>query len=203
MIAPGDALLVLASASAARAQLLRNAGVPFEQDAADLDEASIKESCRRNGLSAEESACELAQAKALAVSQRRPRALVIGADQLLVHAGTWFDKPGSAATARATLRALRGQRHRLISGVAAVRNGRVLWRHVEQAQLVMRSYTDAFVNWYFERADEAEWQVVGACRLEGLGAQAFARVDGDYFTILGMPMLPLLDFLRNEGVLIP
>lgn len=198
----GTPLLVLASGSAARAQILRNAGVAFEPDPADVDETVIKDACRADGLSADEAALRLAEAKARAVAVRRSGAVVIGADQLLVSGTTWFDKPASPAAARASLLALRGGRHRLVSAVAVARDDAVLWRHVDLAELTMRPYSEAFLDWYMPRATASDLQVVGACRLEGLGIQAFERIDGDFFTILGLPLLPLLDFLRREGLLI-
>ena len=127
---------------------------------------------------------------------------MIGADQMLVSGADWLDKPQDAEAARATLRALRGQTHRLISAVVVARDAAVLWRHVETAHLTMRAYSDRFIDWYLARAEECDLQVVGACRLEGLGAQALAQLDGDYFTVLGLPLLPLLAFLRQEGVLV-
>ncbi len=197
----GDAPLLLASASETRARLLRDAGVTFAQEAADVDEAALKAAHRARNASAENTALALAEAKALGVALRHPGALVIGADQLLVSASAWFDKPMSREGARATLRALRGQTHRLISAIAVARDQRIEWRHVEVASLTMRAYSDDFIDWYLDHAEPSALQVVGACRLEGLGAQALERLDGDYFTVLGLPLLPLLKFLRGEGVL--
>ena len=196
------ARLVLASASETRAQILLNAGIDFLQDPADVDESAIKISCRRQGMSAEEAAMILAESKAGAVAARHPAAVVVGADQLLVSGVDWLDKPETTDQARETLRKLRNRRHRLISGLAVLRDDLVLCRHVEVAELAMRDYSDRFIDWYMDTAGEADLRVVGACRLEGLGAQAFARIDGDYFTILGLPLLPLLDVLRREAILI-
>lgn len=203
MTHPGDVPpVVLASASAARVHIMRNAGLDFLQDPAELDEGAIKDACRTAGLSAEAAALRLAEAKAHAVGERYPESLVIGADQLLVSGTVWFDKPQSEEDACRTLRALRGGRHRLVSAAAVVRRGSVLWRHAAAAELTMRAYSDRFIDWYVAASGPAEWGVVGACRLEGIGAQALARVEGDYFTILGLPLLPLLDFFRSEGILI-
>jgi septum formation protein len=194
--------LVLASASETRGRILLNAGIDFVRDPADVDESAIKLSCRRRGVNAEEAALVLAESKARAVATRHPGAVVVGADQLLVSGADWLDKPGTADEARETLRRLRNRRHRLISGLAVLRDDLILCRHVEVAELAMRNYSDRFIDWYMETAGEADIRVVGACRLEGLGAQAFARIDGDYFTILGLPLLPLLEVLRREAVLI-
>ena len=194
--------LVLASGSETRARMLANAGIAFRQDAADVDEAAIKRACRSRGDSVEQAAVVLAESKARAVAPRHPGALVVGADQLLVSGDDWLDKPSGREAARATLQKLRGRCHLLVSGMVVVRDEAVLCRHVEVAELAMRDYSDRFIQWYLDWAQDADLQVVGACRLEGPGAQAFARIDGDYFTILGLPLLPLLDLLRKEGVLI-
>lgn len=194
--------IVLASASETRARILAEAGIAFERDAADIDEGIIKRRCRTRGTSAEQAALDLAESKAKTVVLRHPGALVIGADQLLVSGSDWLDKPATSDQARETLRKLRGRRHRLVSGMVVVRDSSTLCRHVEVAELTMRDYSDRFIDWYIETAADADLQVVGACRLEGLGAQAFAEIQGDYFTILGLPLLPLLDVLRREAVLI-
>ena len=193
----GDVPLLLASASETRARLLRDAGVGVIQQPANVDEAALKAAHRAHGWSAEDTAL----AKAMEVAQGHPGALVIGADQLLVSGSAWLDKPMSRAGARATLEALRGQTHRLVSGVAVARDGLIEWRHVEVAMLTMRRYSDGFIDWYLDHAEASALQVVGACRLEGVGAQALEGVDGDYFTVLGLPLLPLLRFLRRMDVL--
>lgn len=194
--------LVLASASQARARILLDAGLSFVRDPATVDEAAVKSARRAHGSPPERTAVALAEAKALEVANRHPGSLVIGADQLLVCGAKWFDKPETRAGARATLEALRGRTHRLISGMAVARDEAVRWRHVEVATLTMRRYSDRFIDWYLHEAEEESLQVVGACRLEGLGAQALRRIDGDYFAILGLPLLPLLAFLRREGVVL-
>ena len=193
--------LLLASASETRARLLRDAGVAVVQQPANVDEAALKATHRAHGSSAEASALALAEAKAMEVAARYPGALVIGADQLLVSGSAWLDKPATREGARTTLEALRGQTHRLVSGVAVARDRLIEWRHVEVARLTMRAYSDDFIDWYLDHAEASALQVVGACRLEGLGAQALERVDGDYFTVLGLPLLPLLRFLRGRDVL--
>jgi septum formation protein len=179
--------LVLASASEARAQLLRNAGVPFLQETANVNEAVLKATHLAAGSPPEVAAVALAEAKAIEVAARHPGALVIGADQLLI--------------ARATLGSLRGRSYRLVSGMAVACDGIIEWRHVEVATMRMRPYTNAFIDWYLDHAEASALHAVGACRLEGLGAQALERVDGDYFTILGLPLLPLLAFLRHKQML--
>ncbi len=193
--------LVLASASATRAQILEGAGVPFTARPADVDEAALKARLRAEEASADAAATALATAKALAVSGDDQGALVLGADQILVADGCWFDKPADLTQARNRLRDLRGRAHDLVTAVVAVRDGAVIWRHVETARLVMRRFSDAFLEAYLSAAGPTVLSSVGAYRIEGPGAQLFARVDGDYFAILGLPLWPLLDFLRECGVL--
>ena len=142
----------------------------------------------------------LAELKAQRVSQRHKDALVIGADQMLQCGGIWFDKPADLDHARGHLIALRGKTHELLSAVCVVRDGEVLWRHLESAQLTMRPFSDAFIDEYLAAAGDAVCASVGAYQLEGRGAQLFSRIEGDYFTILGLPLLPLLGFLVNHGV---
>ncbi len=197
---PAHPALILASKSAARAALLRNAGVDFTVETAPVDEASVKASFRAEGRAAEDLALALAEMKAARVSRAHPGALVIGADQLLDCEGVWFDKPGDLAGARRDLLALRGRAHRQISAVCVVADGTAIWRHVEIARLVMRPFSDAFLDDYLARAGAEIGACVGAYRLEDLGAQLFSRIEGDYFTILGLPLLPLLEFLRGHGV---
>ncbi len=141
----------------------------------------------------------LARAKAEAVSARHRGALVVGADQILECGDTWFDKPADEERAVAHLRTLRGRTHRLVSAVCVVRDGKRIWRHVETAQLTMWAFDDAFITRYLERAGPAVLECLGAYRLEGVGAQLFSDVQGDFFAILGLPLLPLLAFLRRNG----
>lgn len=193
--------VVLASASAARARLLTEAGVPVTVERASVDEEEIKQSFRAERRSVEDCAAALAEAKAMRVSLRRPGVLVIGADQMLVCDDAWFDKPEDLDDARAQLQALRGRRHELVTAVSVVRSGAELWHSVERARLAMRSFSDAFLDAYLAAIGERALATVGAYELEGLGAQLFSRIDGDYFSILGLPLLPLLDFLRGHGTL--
>lgn len=198
---PARAALVLASGSATRARLLAEAGVAVTVDPAAVDEEEIKSSFHAEGRSADECAEALADAKARRISIRHPDALVIGADQMLDCAGTWFEKPRDTAAARAQLKSLRGKRHSLISAVCVAQNGARVWHAVDRAELAMRDFSDAFLNSYMAAAGADVTGSVGAYRLEGLGAQLFERVDGDFFTILGLPLLPLLEFLRDRGAL--
>jgi len=198
---PSPADLVLASASPTRALLLRQAGLAVAVDPAAVDEAAAKESLHAAGASAGAAAIALAELKAQKVSRRHPGGLVLGADQILECDGDWFDKPADLAAARRQLQALRGRRHRLYSAAVAVRDGVRLWHHVGEATMTMRPFGEAFLDAYLERAGADLLGSVGAYRLEGLGVQLFAAVEGDHFTILGLPLLPLLDFLRGHRVL--
>lgn len=196
-------MIVLASGSATRRTMLENAGVPFVADTAPVDEAAVKQSMRLETDNAARVAEVLAELKAVRVSARHPGAIVIGADQMLECNRKWFDKPADQAAARAQLLALRDRSHRLVSSVVAVRDGQKLWHHTDSARLTMRRFSDAFLDQYLERAGDAVLSSVGAYQLEGLGAQLFMMVEGDHFTILGLPLLPLLDFLRENEGLIP
>ena len=193
--------LVLASASAARARLLDASGVRAVIDPAAIDEARIKAAQRAAGATTENCALALAEAKARAVAPRHPGALVLGADQMLECAAAWVDKPASLEEARAQLRALGGREHKLVTTAAVLRNEHVLWRHVERARVILRRFSDAFLDFYLDAMGDRVLQSVGGYELEGLGAQLVARIEGDYFAILGLPLLPLLEFLRAEGAL--
>src|SRR5690625_1278419 len=192
--------LVLASASRARADLLRHAGVDLEIDPADLDEAALKATFRAEHLDAREIAARLAEAKANSISARHEGALILGADQVLLHRGEMLDKPASREEARAHLRRLRNSSHELISAAAITRDGKTLWQHTGSASLQMRDITDDFIENYLDRLGPKALESVGAYQLEGLGAQLFTRVE-DHFTILGLPLLEVLAFLRECGVL--
>lgn len=192
--------VVLASASASRRVLLENAGVPVTVDAAAVDEEEVKASLRAAGAAAGDVAEALAELKAQRVTARHQGALVIGADQVLESEGQWFDKPPDLDHAAAHLQALSGRTHRLVACVCVVRDGRRLWHHIDSAELTMRPLTERFIADYLAAVGEDALGSVGAYRLEGLGVQLFSRVGGDYFTVLGLPLLPLLDFLRNQQV---
>ena len=196
-----DPPVVLASASDVRSRLLEGSGIDHVIDPAGLDESEIKS--RNLDRDSGVVAGLLAEAKAVRVSERHPGALVIGADQILDFGGEKFDKPNTRAEAERRLRKLRGLTHTLHSAVAVVRDGRPLWQHVEEARLTVRPFGDEFLNAYLDAAGPDLTASVGAYRLEGHGAQLFSEIQGDYFTVLGLPLLPLLAFLRHEGILIP
>jgi septum formation protein len=174
------------------------AGVAFDADTAPVDEAGMKEAYRQDGASAADTAIAIGEMKALRVSQRRPGRLVVGADQMLDLDGHWFNKPANRAEARDHLMKLRGRAHRLTSAVVVVQDGQRVWHHVSTAIMTMRPFTDHFLDDYINREGDKLLSSVGAYRLEGLGVQLFHAIDGDYFTILGLPLLPLLDFLRDR-----
>ncbi|TAN75437.1 MAG: septum formation protein Maf [Magnetospirillum sp.] len=194
---------MLASASAARRAMLEAAGVAFTVDVAAVDEEAVKQGLRLETTNPARAAETLAELKAVRVSARHPGLLVIGADQMLDYDGVWFDKPSTLDEARRQLITLRHHTHRLTSAVVAVRDGRRMWYHTEHALLSMRNFSNGFLDAYLARAGEAALASVGAYQLEGLGAQLFLKVEGDFFTVLGLPLLPLLDFLRENGELTP
>lgn len=191
--------LVLASGSAARRQLLEAAGMVFTVEPPRIDEEAVKASLRAEGLKPRDQAGALAELKALSVSRARP-GFVIGADQMLALGDDIFDKPNSAEEARRHLLRLRGQTHHLITAAAIASDGAIIWRRIDTPKLTMRMFTDEFVDRYLERAGVHVLGSVGAYQLEGLGAQLFERVEGDYFSVLGLPLLPLLAFLREHGI---
>jgi len=192
--------IILASQSTARARLLDGAGVLFAAIPANIDEAAVKARHREGDGTGIDLAHALAEMKAVEISTQHPGALVIGADQVLECDGALYDKPPDRAAARRQLRALRGRSHRLVSALSVARAGAPLWRYEEVATLVMRSFSDDFLESYLDAAGPAATRSVGGYEIEGPGAQLFARIDGDYFTILGLPLLPLLEFLRGQGL---
>ena len=191
--------LILASTSRIRGELLAKAGITFDTMAPDVDETELKR--QSPGLSPGDLAQKLAAAKAVSVTNRYPGALVIGADQVLNLAGRAFDKPDSIETAGLQLTDLRGRRHVLETALCCARDGKVVWQHLGQADLTMRDFSEQFLADYLREVGPDVMTSVGGYKLEGRGAQLFDRIDGDYFTILGLPLLPLLDFLRRQGVL--
>ncbi len=194
-----SARLILASRSAARRAMLANAGVPFEAEDAGVDEPAIKAAFGSQDPAA--LAVELARAKALAVSRRRAGAWVLGSDQTLAFDGGMFSKAPSLAAARDRLAAMRGRTHHLHSGAALARDGQVVWSGVDTARMTMRDFSDAFLDAYLADEGEPVLASVGTYRLEGLGSQLFDRVEGDYFTVLGMPLWPVLAELRRVGAI--
>ena len=193
-------LLILASASTARAQLLRGAGLAFETRPSDVDEEELKMTMKAEG--AEATAGALAELKARHVAKQAPGSLVIGADQLLDCNDDWLDKARGPGDAAKQLRFLRGQDHRLFTSVCVVQDDTCLWRFTGAPRLKMRDFSDGFIESYLESAGDEAFGCVGAYRLEGLGAQLFDEIEGDYFTILGLPLLPLLEFLRSRGIVV-
>ncbi len=193
--------VILASGSAIRRTLLANAGLPVTVDPADIDEGEIKDRMRTQSAPALATATELAGAKARAVSPRHPGKLVIGADQILAFGQQWFDKPKDHQAAMQQLERLAGRTHQLVSAVAVVRNGEELWRTAQAVTLHMRPLSRNFIETYLDQAGDAVLSSVGAYQLEGLGAQLFTAIEGDYFTVLGLPLLPLLAFLRQQGIM--
>jgi septum formation protein len=182
--------------------MLAGAGVPYTVEAADVDEPAIREQLLAQGkVAATEVARVLARAKAETVSARQPLALVIGADQVLALGGELLSKAPDMDAARAALLKLRGQTHELHSAAAFAVNGKEVWSHVATARLTMRPFSEAFLDDYLIRAGDRVTQTVGAYELEGLGIQLFERVEGDYFTILGLPLLPVLAELRSREVI--
>lgn len=194
--------IILASRSATRAKLLDEAGVAFETTSNGVDEDAAKQSLLAEGHGPRAIADALAELKALKIS-RRTSELVIGADQTLELDGVLFDKSESIDEARMVLRRLRGRRHLLHTSVVAAKEGVILWRALVSPKLEMREFSDDFLEDYLVREGEAILGSVGCYRLEGLGVQLFAKVDGDHFAILGLPLIELLGFLRNHGYLRP
>jgi septum formation protein len=199
MSEPSRSELVLASASSFRRRLLAAAGVAFKVVPADVDEPAIRQRCK--GRDPAQIATVLAEAKAQAVSRRMPQALVIGADQVLALGPEILGKPRDLADARRQLQELRGKAHALPTATALAQAGRVVWRHVEVPRLTMRAVSDAFLDRYLADCGPPICQIVGAYEIEGRGIQLFERIDGDIFTIIGLPLLPLLAELRERGVI--
>jgi nucleoside triphosphate pyrophosphatase len=195
-----NASVILASASKTRAALLRAAGLKIEIVPASIDEASVREGMQAEGALPGDIAATLAELKALRVSRHHPGRLVIGADQILACKGRLFEKPGGREAAAAQLRALSGSIHELASGVCVARDGDVIWHRIETAELAMRHLSEAFIAAYLDAAGEGIYGHVGAYALEGVGIQLFSAIIGDYFSILGLPLLPLLDFLREHNI---
>jgi septum formation protein len=186
-----------------RARLLREAGVRFGVRPADVDEEVVKSTLHQQGLPVADFALALAEAKALNVSAVSPQALVLGCDQTLLCGTRLFDKPSDVVEARENLTFLRGKEHQLVTACVLAKDGKPVWRYVERAHLTMRAFSDDFLDRYLKSEGSQILSSVGCYQLEGLGAQLFSAVSGDYFTVLGLPLIPLLGALRDQGVVAP
>ena len=194
--------LILASKSKSRATVLRAAGLTFEQIGSGVDEDALKEALRAEGASVAKQADLLAETKAMKVSISHP-GVVLGCDQMLDLDGQGLDKVSTRAEAADVLRNLRGKTHILQSAIVACVEGAPVWRHLSQPRLRVRNFSDAFLENYLDAIGDAAFESVGCYQIEGLGAQLFDRIEGDYFSILGMPLLPLMQWLRDRGSLRP
>lgn len=192
--------LILASTSLTRQRLLHAAGLRFVVEAAAVDETSVIDSLAAERAKPRDVADVLAELKAQKISHRYPEAWVVGADQVLSLGSEIFQKPGDRAAARVQLQKLRGQTHVLSSAVCVAQGGSIVWRVVEEARLTMRPFSDVFLDAYLVEAGADILGSVGAYHVEGVGIQLFSKIEGDVFTIQGLPLLPLIDFLRTHGV---
>jgi septum formation protein len=195
----GKQPLILASQSRARQMLLANAGIDFEAKPAGIDERAVQQSSRLSAPA--DIAALLAREKAVAVAKQEPDRYVVGADQTLALGKQLFNKPSGRAQAAEQLRALAGRTHELNSAIAVARGGKIVFADIAVARMTMRPVGEAEIAAYLDRAGEAATSSVGAYQLEGLGVHLFERIEGDHFTILGLPLLPLLVFLRSEKLL--
>lgn len=193
--------ILLASGSAIRAQLLENAGVPFVVQTARVDEETAKRALLAENATPRDIADTLAEMKARKVSDKNPGAMVLGCDQVLGFDGQLLSKPETPEQALDQLKAMRGKRHMLLSAAVIYQNGEPIWRHVGQVRLRMRASSDAYLKDYVARNWDSIRHAVGAYKLEEEGVRLFATIDGDYFNVLGMPLLELLNFLAVKGVI--
>lgn len=192
--------LILASASQSRNRMLTAAGIEFTAQPAYIDEDAVKQSLSSEGAEAIDVAETLAELKAVKVSLSHPKDLVIGADSILDLEGIWFDKPSDLDHVRAHLMTLRGKTHCLATAAVVALGGKRIWHYRDKSNMTMRTFSDAFLDRYVTLVGEDILSSVGAYHLEGQGAQLFSKVDGDFFSILGLPLLPLLSFLREHNV---
>ena len=193
--------LILASKSPFRSALLKNAGIEFSSESADIDERAVEAPLYETGATPEEVAQVLAEAKALDVAEKNPGAVVIGCDQTLSLGEEIFHKPANMEAAGRQLLQFSGKTHQLNSAVVLVKNGETLWRHVSVARMTMRELSPAFIGRYLGRVGDSALSSVGAYQVEGPGIQLFEKIEGDYFTIVGLPLLPLLAELRKEHLI--
>jgi len=193
--------IVLASGSAIRAQLLRQAGIPFEVHHPRVDEQAVKASLLGEGAPPRDIADALAELKARKVSAKSPGSLVLGCDQVLDFEGNLLSKPVSTDQALEQLSAMRGKRHMLLSAAVICRDGEPIWRHVGQVRLLMRGSSDAYLHGYVERNWDSIQHAVGAYKLEEEGVRLFSTIDGDYFNVLGLPLMELINYLALQGMI--
>ncbi|MFK3664552.1 Maf-like protein [Ochrobactrum teleogrylli] len=193
--------LILASKSPFRSALLKNAGIEFSNESADIDERAVEAPLYETGVTPEDVAQVLAEAKALDVSEKNPGAVVIGCDQTLSLGEEIFHKPADMEAAGRQLLQFSGKTHQLNSAVVLVKDGETLWRHVSVARMTMRALSPAFIGRYLGRVGDSALSSVGAYQVEGPGIQLFEKIEGDYFTIVGLPLLPLLAELRKEQLI--
>ena len=193
--------IVLASGSATRSKMLRDAGVSLRVDVSRVDEDAVKCAMLAEGAPPRDIADKLAELKGMRVSARNGETLVLSADQVLVSGGTLYNKARDADELAVQLRELRGKSHELLSAAVICEGGRPIWRHVGRAQLIMRSFSDTYLEEYIADGGAGLLDTVGGYKLEQKGAQLFSRVQGDYFSVLGLPLLEILGFLRARGIL--
>lgn len=198
---PSHAPLVLASQSQIRLKILRDSGILVEAAPARVDEASVKSAMLDQGEPPRNIADALAELKARKIAQKSPERLVLGADQVLVRDGILFDKPDTVEQAHAQLLQLRNKSHELLSAAVIFADGQPVFRHIGRAKLTMRNFSDRFLEDYLGDQGDAVLHSVGAYKIEDIGVQMFSRIEGDYFSILGLPLLEVLDYLRVRGVL--